>query len=466
LSEDSIQYPPLSPDLSGSWTRLLRVFGPGAIIASVTVGTGETIFAPRVGAVFGYAMLWVILVTVIFKAIQVYSGARYLVLTGEHPLSAWSRIPGPRAWVVKLMAIVSILAFPMWIAALSDALSSLCVWITGVGAGTGWGRPLWATVIILTATTLSLIQTYNIVERVSTLILALKVVLILIAVPVVRPDWGAALWGLIVPHLPDYGPWVIAKYPDFAGRTVFLEMAVLMGAVGGGVQDYIGYVGFLREKNWGAAGQTNVVRAKLSLDPTSVRRGLSWLRAPALDTAVSFGSVLLITTCFMILGAAVLHPLGLVPTDADLYSQQSKFLGIIHPQLVSVYKAGVFFAIFGAIYGAFELYARTTYEPAVALWPGHDWNYKRLRLWVTVYSAIGGLLLLWTGFKTVVLARIIAPFAGVLGCGLWCLAMIWVERTQLPPAYRMNRWLLLLTTVAGIIMTVVGCYVTILTWWR
>jgi hypothetical protein len=258
---------------------------------------------------------------------------------------------------------------------------------------------------------------------------------------------------------------VVSKYPDFAGRSVFLEMAVLMGAVGGGVQDYIGYVGFLREKSWGAAGEVSVGEAKLSLEPKTVARGLSWLRAPALDTTASFASVLLITTCFMILGAAVLHPLGLVPTDADLYSQQSKFLGIIHPQLVGVYKAGVFFAIFGAIYGAFELYARTTYEPALAIWPERQWNYQRLRLWVTVYSALGGLLLLWTGFKTVVLARIIAPFAGVLGCGMWCMAMIWVERTQLPAPYRMNRWLLLLTTVAGIIMTVVGFYVTVLTWW-
>ena len=113
LPQESIEYPPLSDDLSGRWTRLLRVFGPGAIIASVTVGTGETIFAPRVGAVFGYAMLWVILATVVFKAVQVYAGARYLVLTGEHPLSAWARIPGPRAWVVKLMGIVSIIAFPL-----------------------------------------------------------------------------------------------------------------------------------------------------------------------------------------------------------------------------------------------------------------------------------------------------------------------------------------------------------------
>lgn len=445
--------------------NVLRVFGPGAIIAAVTVGTGETIFAPRVGAIFGYSLLWVVLATVVFKAIQVYSGARYLVLTGEHPLGAWSRIPGPRAWVVKLLGVLSIVAFPMWIAALSDGLGSLCIWITGVGRTSSWGRPLWATAIVLAATTLSLIQTYNVVERVSTLILALKVILILVALILVKPDWFAALWGTIVPHLPAYEPWVLANYPDFQGRTVILETAVLMGAVGGGVQDYLGYVGFLREKNWGAAGQTSDGPRKLSEAPGVVARGLKWLRAPALDTTISFASVLLITMCFMILGAAVLHPRGLVPTDADLYSKQSQFFGLIYPPLILVYKAGVFFAIFGAIYGALPVYARTTYEIAFAIWPKRSWSFDRLRLYVTLYSSVFALLLIWTGFKTVVLAGIIAPFAGVMGCGLWCLAMIWVDRKQLPAVYRMSKWLVVLAFIAGIVMTAVGCYVTITTWW-
>jgi hypothetical protein len=42
--------------------------------------------------------------------------------------------------------------------------------------------------------------------------------------------------------------------------------------------------------------------------------------------------------------------------------------------------------------------------------------------------------------------------------------MMWVERTQLPPAYRMGRWLFASTIAAGVIMTAVGCYVTALSW--
>jgi hypothetical protein len=125
-----------------------------------------------------------------------------------------------------------------------------------------------------------------------------------------------------------------------------------------------------------------------------------------------------------------------------------------------------FFAIFGALYGALPVYARTTFEIATAVWPKGTWNFDRLRWAVILYSAEGGLLLLWIGFKTVVIAGIIAPFAGVLGCGLWCLAMIWVEWKQLPRVYRMSKWLLALTVIGGLAMTTVGCYVTLVTWWR
>ena len=462
--QKKIEYPPPSPALSGGWINLLHMFGPGAIIASVTVGTGETIFAPRIGAVFGYAMLWVILVTVLFKAVQVYTGARYLVLTGEHPMQAWARIPGPRAWAAWLIGLVAVTSFPLWIAALADAVSSLCVWITGVGGAVSWGRPLWGTVIIVAAMMFSLVQTYNVIERVSTVILVFKVILIFIAVMVIKPDWAAAFWGFVTPQLPDYQPWVAASYPKIAANQSWLEMAVLMGAVGGGVQDYVGYVGFLREKKWGAAGLADSSPQNLPTDKKMIARGKQWLRAPAFDTIVSFGSVLLITGCFMILGAAVLHPRQLVPDDADLYSKQSQFLGLVHPALVTIYKAGIFFAIFGVIYAAFELYTRTAYESLRALWPNREWDIRKLRLWVVLYSGLGGLAILWTGFQTVSIAKYISPLSGVLGCGLWCLAMIWVERTQLPRTYRMKGMLLLLTIIAGIAMTLIGGYVTVRNW--
>ena len=72
--------------------------GPGLILASVTIGSGELVWASRSGAVFGYQMLWCFLLAGVFKAIQVYVAARHLTLTGEHPMVSWKAIPGPPLW--------------------------------------------------------------------------------------------------------------------------------------------------------------------------------------------------------------------------------------------------------------------------------------------------------------------------------------------------------------------------------
>lgn len=456
---ETIEYPPLSPELTGGWLALARVFGPGVVIASVTVGTGETVFAPRMGALFGYTMFWVVLAAVVAKGVLVYSGARHLVLTGEHPMTAWARVPGPRGWVPGLIGLVAVVSFPLWIALLSGAVGRICVWVTGVGAGQWWGPPFWATLVIGLTMLMALLQTYDILERVSFVFLAFKILFIFAACVVVRPDWLAALAGL-VPHWPTLPAWAAAD-PELAGRAPFLEVATLLGTVGGGLQDYLGYVGCMREKPWGvASGAPEGGPRLLPASAEQVARGRAWLRAPGADIAFSFAAVFVMTGLFMLLGAAVLHPQHQVPTDRNLYGQQAQFLGVVHPALVHVYKAAVFFAMLGAVYGCFEVYARSLYEPLRALWPPQRLDYVRLRFWNTLYCGFGGLAVLWTGIGTVALANIVSPLTGVLGCGLWCLAMLAVDAAQMPRAYRMGAALRLALLAAGLAMVGAGAYTT------
>ena len=142
-----------------------------------------------------------------------------------------------------------------------------------------------------------------------------------------------------------------------------------------------------------------------------------------------------------------------------LVTVDHKRIGVLY-----IGTAGIFFAMLGAVYGTFEVYARTIYEPVRALAPGWSRNYRRLRLWNTIYGGVGALLILWTGRRAVTLATIVSPFSGVLGCGLWCLAMLAVDRLQMPEPYRMGRGLRLLTLLAGLTMAVIGGYVTYMSW--
>ena len=87
-----MRIPPLAPVLRGvNPARWIAVFGPGAIIASLTIGTGELIFSSRAGALFGYDILWLFLLTCALKWVLVFSSARHMVVSGVHPFERASR---------------------------------------------------------------------------------------------------------------------------------------------------------------------------------------------------------------------------------------------------------------------------------------------------------------------------------------------------------------------------------------
>ena len=76
---EALRYPELSEDMKArGFGAMLRIFGPGAIIASVTIGSGETVFASRGGAIFGYTLLWCFIGGGLMKFVQVYTAARYM----------------------------------------------------------------------------------------------------------------------------------------------------------------------------------------------------------------------------------------------------------------------------------------------------------------------------------------------------------------------------------------------------
>lgn len=456
---DPLRYPELSEEMKmRGLGPMLAIFGPGAIIASVTIGSGETVFASRGGAIFGYSMLWCFIAGGLLKFIQVYSAARYITLTGEHPIERWKYLPGPRGWVVWVLAIVTILCFPLWLSGLPKMLGGLVVWILGFQSGTIWAdERIWGTTFVLLAIAITMVQSYGALERAQTFIVGLLLLSILTATAAARPDWIEVFLGSITPKMPVYDSWVGRDYPDIFGRSPWLEMGTYLGAVGGGSQDYFGYIGMLREKAWGLMGrlrQGGKTGISIAEDTVNIRLGKQWLRAPLIDTSVSFGCVILFTIAFAVLGSAVLRPQQIIPNGMELLSVQANFLTMLHPLLLYFYQLGVFTAFFGTILAAYELYLRTSYEclrPVSKRISGM--SIKDLRPWVVGYCGVGGIAIMWAGGNPVAIVTPAAIFGGVLTCGIWCLLMVWTDRKYLPPQLRMSRWLVLLNIIGGLFLT-------------
>jgi len=477
MALDTLKAPSLTDEIkSRKLWDMFKFFGPGAIMASLTIGSGETFFASRGGAVFSYVIIWTFVLGCFFKWVQCYTAMRYITLTGQHPMDTWAHFPGPRGWFPFLMAALSIMCFPFWLSFLPSLLGTLCNWMFKFGDHLVWGT-FW----ILVFVTLTLLGKYSILERVQLTVITVMMVVILFSVFFFKPDWLAVLFGTFIPRVPEYAPWIIEKYPDVAARPPWVEAVTYVGAIGGGTYDYIGYVGLLREKNWGMLGLPNLDEIQqriyeitdkkgqipLSEEKEDVATGLAWLKAPAIDSITSFVAIIIFAAGFIIGGARLLHTEQLIPSGLKLLEYQANFLTRIHPLLLYLYDAGVFLAVAGTIYGAFEVYTRTMYECLRGVFPGlRAVKIDKIRPWVLLYVGLGGIILMWMTrvFPNISLIDLPTPAAiigGVMTCGLWCLAMIWTDRNFLPKPYQMGRLMVVLNVIAGVAMLGMG----LKAWW-
>ena len=462
--------------------HFVRYLGPGAIIASVTIGSGELVWASRSGAIFGYTMLWCFLYAGVFKAIQVYTAGRHITLTGEHPMVSWNKLPGLRLWFGLLIAVPAVALMPIAFSAIPETLAGFMHHLSGLppeGECVGPWRHLefwvnlWATLVLGLCLAMALGSSYRLLENVSAAVLGVLVLCVGAAVVVLGPNLPEMLAGLLVPRVKDFPDWLL-RTPEYAeefqGRSPWLEISIYLAAVGGGAYDYIGYVGMMRRKKWGLAGRrvasTEELRAAVSPEcpgaADTIRRARQWTRGPLLDTSVSFFFVILVTLLFAILGTLVLHSQPVVPANDNLLDKQEMFLTQLHPELRWLYRTGVFLAFIGTLYGAFEVYRHTFAESVSAIVPkiATADRLRYLRGGVVVYCSLGGLLMIWLpeGIAGNIVQRVTfsSIVSGAASCGLWCFAMLWVDYVRLPAPLRMGTSARLLTVIAGVAMTLLG----------
>ena len=86
----------------------LRRIGPGIVLASAIVGSGEVIATTTLGAQVGYAALWIVLVSCAIKPVVQAELGRYTIVTGYTGLEGFNAVPGPRfgaGWLVWAWAL-------------------------------------------------------------------------------------------------------------------------------------------------------------------------------------------------------------------------------------------------------------------------------------------------------------------------------------------------------------------------
>jgi Mn2+/Fe2+ NRAMP family transporter len=247
------------------------VIGPGILFAGTAIGVSHLVQATRAGAVYGLAMLLVLILVNALKYPAFRFAPHYVAVTGASLIDGYAR---RGRWVLVLYGLALLPTLATVVAAVAITLSGLAVATLGVD----WPPALVGASLVGASVVSSLVGGFAWLDRLTKVFVAFLTLATLAAAVLAVPmiEWpGAAL----IP-------------PVNAASLVFV--VALAGYMPAGLDLSV------MHSLWSVAKarQTGV-------HPTT--------REAAADFDIGFAASLVLAVCFLLMGAGVMHPAGVAP---------------------------------------------------------------------------------------------------------------------------------------------------------
>ena len=319
--------------------EILKKIGPGMIMAAAIVGSGELIAATTLGAQAGYIALWVIVLSCVIKPVVQAEMGRYTIASAETSLQSYDHLPGPRwrvSWVVWAWAAL-VLMSQFQVGAMFGGLAQVMNQLVP-------SVPLIPWVLIFAALTLALLLGggYRRIERLAMLKVGLFTML-------------TFLCALLLLRMPQFFSWSrLAEGFTFRIPGAGLTTAVaVFGITGIGATEFFAYPYWCVEK--GYARYTG----RREANELWRSRARGWIRVMHVDILCSMVIYTVATAAFYLLGAGVLHGMGLVPAADDMI----QVLSNIYTQTLGGWSLWLFYigaiaTLYGTIFAAAAAHAR------------------------------------------------------------------------------------------------------------
>ena len=159
------------------WRASWKFFGPGFVTSAAVVGSGELITATALGAEVGFLLLWLVLVSTFVKVAVQIELARWSISTGKTSITGYNdvtpKIAG-RGWIsyIGLLMILQIVIGQGGVLG-TGALALSMVMPVGGDPFSLVSIATWVTVIAVLAVVVHLTNHYGVIEKVSTVLVAL-----------------------------------------------------------------------------------------------------------------------------------------------------------------------------------------------------------------------------------------------------------------------------------------------------
>lgn len=404
LTKEGIMEPPVG------WAHSIKHLGPGLILSASIVGSGELIVTTTLGATVGFALLWMVIFSTFVKVAVQVELARWCISTGQPALTGYNKV-GPHlgrlSWINllwALMALSKVLQMGGVVGGTALAMSILLPIGGAPLSGTSLG--IWTAIIVFGSIALLYSNNYNRIERGAGI---LVVIFSFITI-------GIAL-GL------PFTPFAYSM-DDIAGGLAF---AIPVGAVGAaiamfgitgvGADELTFYTYWCIEKGYARHVGPN--------DGSEAwqRRAKGWISVMYKDAFLSWVIYTFGTIAFFIMGAAVLHPQGVVPQGNEMITALSRmYTDTLGEWAGLVFLVGAVVVLGSTLWAAIpswsRMYVNLLAEMGVLNW--HD-TADRLR-WIRYFTI--GLPIVWGLAYMFVRSPVVMVQIGGVATGIFLLAVV------------------------------------------
>jgi Mn2+/Fe2+ NRAMP family transporter len=294
-------------------------------MAATAIGTSHLILSPVAGARFGYALLWLVLVSHLFKYPAFEFGPRYAIATGGSLIEGFRAVPGPKNWAVWVFLVTTVLQGITLLAGMLSVTAAVLVAGLGTFSLTTWVVLLGVGIVVLHRSGGYPALTFG--SKLAMFVLALVSVVAFLAVPPRASD----LVQIFVPSIP-------------AGSLVLV--ASILGLMPTGINVAIWHSLWAVEhlKKWETV--------------TKDRREI--LRLGMFDLNVGYALSAVLAVVFLSLGANLLKPRGLTPNGVDVALTLSRiYTEVLGQWMFPVFLLAAFAAMFSTAYSVMDGFPRT-----------------------------------------------------------------------------------------------------------
>lgn len=329
-------------DLPKRETPLIKMMGPGIVMAGIAIGSGELIMWPWITSIVGAQLLWAAAIGIFLQLWINVEVGRWAVVTGESLFTGMAR--ALKLTVFLFVALVFVGKFlPGWARETGMALKSLIY-------GPDHVSPEWVWTAIVFAIVAAILfgpkVIYTAVERcIMFLILIIVFGLIYVVWQIGSKDIFVQMWeGLLNVFSTDRFPDFPVPLTDTDGNPKFTDdgtpqvftFAQFFGAVvfaGMGGLGNLYYAYYLKEKQVGMGKRMPTLMSPTHKHETkdidtgffypeteeNQRNFKDWMKYVWIDQTIFFWLLGSFTMFLFIFGAlAVLHPAGIIPDKGSL----------------------------------------------------------------------------------------------------------------------------------------------------